>query len=534
MAETLKTDVLVVGAGPAGSVIAARLAAAGRRVLLIEQGPRHGDALRRELLDRRRQRLGPDDFSDHVPADFKNPTVAPASPRPWYYLSASGVGGATLHWGGHTPRPTAEDLRFRTLFGRGRDWPISYDELEPWLLEAERELGVSANDDNPYASPRSGPFPMPAHAPSYFEQSVLAPGLGRLGWTAHTRPNAVASTPYRGRSACLACRACSVCPSGARYSADRVHVPLLVDQPTGTLRAGLKLRRLEVGKDGRRVTAAHCVRLEDRGEVVIEAGTVVLAQNAVETPRMLLLSADDRHHRAGLGNAGGQLGRGFSDHFMTFFWFELDREVGRGLPYSSMNCERFRGKADRDRRGTFSINFLPMPVEWDWVPPFMMQDLAVQGDRLTLAELRRGFTRGVLGYGIHEHGGDGTLALDPVQRDGFGDPLARVALVPSEWDRAGLDLLEQLRADLAGVLRARRSWSYWSRGESFFASHPSGAAAMGRSPETGVCDRNARVFGLDNLYVAGSAVFPHQGAANPTLTIVALALRLASHLGAPS
>ena len=538
MTEILKTDVLVVGSGPAGSVVAARLAQAGRRVLLIEQGGEYPAEVRRKLLDQREQRLvgsGVVDFGDDLPADFKNARVVSEQPNPWGYTWACGVGGSSLHWNAHTPRPTAEDLQVRTLYGHGRDWPISYDELEPWLLAAERELGVAANADNPYASARSGDFPMPAHAPSHFEHSVLAPGLARLGWTAHTRPNAINSRPYQERSQCQACRACTACPSGARYSADRVHARALRAQPTGTLMAGLKLRRLEVASDGAKVRAAYCQRLSDRAEVVIECETAVLAQNAIETPRMLLLSADDKHHRAGLGNAGGQLGRGFSDHVMTFFWSELDKPVGRGLAFQSLNCEHFRTKVGRDKRGTFSLNFLPMPSEIDWVPSQMMQDLAVAGDRLTLSELRAGLRRSVIGYAIHELSGDGgVLSLDATQTDGFGDPIARVALVPSDWDRAGLDELGHLQGDIAGALGARRHWADWSRGELGFAAHPSGATAMAASPEAGVCDRDARVFGLDNLYVASGSLFPHQGAANPTLTIVALALRLAHHLGAPS
>lgn len=534
MADSLHTDVLVVGAGPAGSALAAQVARAGRQVLLIEQGADYPIEARRAILDQRAQRLVGSlavDFNDAAPADFKNPPVASAPPGPWSYTWASGVGGSTLHWNAHTPRPTAEDLEVRTRFGHGRDWPIGYAELEPWLVAAERELGVSANADNPYASPRSAEFPMPAHAASHFEAEVLVPGLRRLGWTAHTRPNAINSRPYQQRSQCLACRACTACPSGAKYSADLVHARQLRAQPTGRLMTGLKLRRLEVSRDGKRVIAAHCVRQADRAEVVITSDATVLALNAVETPRMLLLSADARHHPAGLGNAGGQLGRALSDHLMTFFWYELAHPVGRGLAFPALNCEHFRTPAGRDRRGSFSLNFLPMPSEIDWVPPYVMQDLAVGGDRLTLGELRRGLRQLVIGYAIHElSGSGGALTLDPDRRDGFGDPLARVTLVPTAWDHAGLDEALRLQGELAGALGARRHWDGWSRREAGFAAHPSGATAIGASPDLGVCDRDARVFGLDNLYVASGSLLPHQGAANPTLTIVALALRLASRL----
>ena len=107
----------------------------------------------------------------------------------------------------------------------------------------------------------------------------------------------------------------------------------------------------------------------------------------------------------------------------------------------------------------------------------MMQDLAVAGDRLTLSELRAGLRRSVIGYAIHELSGDGgVLSLDATQNDGFGDPLARVTLVPDDWDRAGLDELGHLQGDIAGALGARRHWDGWSRGELGFAAHPSGFA----------------------------------------------------------
>ena len=101
------------------------------------------------------------------------------------------------------------------MLGR-RDCPIRYDELEPWLLRAEQEVGVSGSDDNPYASPRSGPFPMAGHAFSYFDREAFGPALTRLGITGHSCARAVPTEHYRGRSECLACRACKFCPSGAR------------------------------------------------------------------------------------------------------------------------------------------------------------------------------------------------------------------------------------------------------------------------------------------------------------------------------
>ena len=166
MAEDINTDYCIAGAGIAGAVLASKLAASGKRIVLLEQGPRFTEEDRHNMLQQ-------------------------------------------------------DDLRVKTLYGYGRDWPITYDELEPWLLRAEHQIGVSGNDDNPYASPRSGAFPMPAHLFSYFDREILGPTLKSLNMIGHSCPRAINSEPFRGRSACVACRICKFCPSGARYSPDR-------------------------------------------------------------------------------------------------------------------------------------------------------------------------------------------------------------------------------------------------------------------------------------------------------------------------
>jgi choline dehydrogenase-like flavoprotein len=318
-----------------------------------------------------------------------------------------------------------------------------------------------------------------------------------------------------------------VCPSGARYSADRVHVPRFLASPKARLETGIALVKLELDRDGKKVATALCRRLADDAEIAIRADTVVLAQNAVETPRTLLFSADPAHHPSGLGNQGGHLGVGFSDHRMRAFFMTLPRPIGRGLAFPSANCEAFRRSEVRDKHGTFSLNFLPTPLEGDWLQDDIFDHFALQGEVLDLAGLREAIAGTYLGYTVNEIRGKGVLSLDPTERDRFGVPLPHVEIDLDPWDVAGLDRLDGVVDDLSTALGAR----YKSMSAQFFAAHPSGAAAMARSPDEGACDSDARVFGIDNLFVASSALFPHQGAANPTLTISALALRLAHHLG---
>jgi len=293
-------------------VLATKLAASGKQILLLDQGPSYSETDRSAMLRRGVETMNDyADYNDDAPAatvTAHSSAVADGQVVDWAAQRLFGIGGTALHFEGIMGRPRVDDLEVRSRYGFGRDWPISYSELEPWLARAEQEVGVAGKDDNPYASPRSEPFPMPAHAFSYFDREIFGPALASLGIIGHSCPRAIPTQPYRGRSECLACRACKFCPSGARYSPDRVHIPMLNERENVTIQPGVSLRRLETNPTGDRVVAAHAIRVEDSAPLVIRAERFVLALGGVETPRLLLLSAAVGDHSAGLGNAGGQLG----------------------------------------------------------------------------------------------------------------------------------------------------------------------------------------------------------------------------------
>jgi choline dehydrogenase-like flavoprotein len=265
--QELRTDYCIAGAGPAGAVLAAKLAASGKRVALLDQGPSYSEADRSAMLRRGVETVNDyADYNDNASAATVTPhssAVPEGQVVDWLAQRLFGVGGTALHFEGIMGRPRADDLEVRSRYGSGRDWPISYSELEPWLARAEQEVGVAGNDDNPYASPRSGPFPMTGHTFSYFDREIFGPALASLGITGHSCPRAIPTQPYRGRSECLACRACKFCPSGARYSPDRVHLRIIEGRENVTIRPGVSLRRLETDPAGDRIVAAHAIRVED-------------------------------------------------------------------------------------------------------------------------------------------------------------------------------------------------------------------------------------------------------------------------------
>jgi choline dehydrogenase-like flavoprotein len=367
---------------------------------------------------------------------------------------------------------------------------------------------------------------MPAHPFSYFDREVFAPALKRLGMTGHSCPRSVNSREYGGRSACQACRACTFCPTGARYSPDRVHVPALDKQANVTIMTGASLRRLETTRKGDAIAAAHVMNLGERKPVVIRAGHYVLAMGGVETPRILMLSADGGPNREGLGNRGGMLGRGFSDHFNPLVVYDAGRHVGSRLGFETMISEHFRLRVDRREEPTFIVFASPA---LDWYPVGRhAARWAVEGASLSLVDLRESISRMVGLYIMTELEGKGKVELDPKTLDAFGDPVARVTARLSEWDLRSMAHFRKFAPRFAEAMGARHFSTVTD--ELNMGFHPSGATAMAGTPDEGVCDPNLRVFGLSNLHLVSNSVFPHMGANPPTLTIAALALRLAAHL----
>ncbi len=530
MVKEIKTDYFIAGAGIAGVLLASKLAATGKKVLMLDQGPRFSEKDRADMLQRRRETLN--DFAgynDEVPTAVVTPhTSAPPGKNisGWTNWRVFGIGGTALHFEGFMVRPVENDLKVKTLYGYGRDWPLKYSELESWLLLAEQETGVAGNRDNPYASPRSGPFPMSAHPFSYFDRDIFGPALKRLEITGHSCPRAVNSREYRGRAACMACRACKFCPTGARYSPDRVHVPKLDKYPNVTIMTKASLRRVETSKKGDRIVAAHVIQVQDKKPIVIRAERYILSMGGVETPRMLLLSADGAAHREGLGNKGGMLGQGFSDHMNPTVVYDAGRHVGSRLGFETMISEHFRMRVNRHEEPTFIVFASPA---LDWYPVGMYAaEWAVKGDSISLNDLRESIPRMIGLYIMTELEGKGKLELDRATVDAFGDPVAKVTATITDWDLRSIDHLKRFAPQLAeaiGALHVSKVTDEYNMG-----FHPSGTTAMAANPDYGVCDKNLKVFGLENLYLVGNSVFPHMGANPPTLTIAALALRLAAHL----
>jgi choline dehydrogenase-like flavoprotein len=515
----VSADVCVVGAGPAGGLVAAELAA-DHDVVVLEAGPRfHEDGRERRMERSIRPAFGPDDIWE-----MGGPRDAYTADGRDYPLNAArvkGVGGSTLHWQGMVMRLQEADFASRSREGVGADWPIDYADLRPYYARAESELGVAGADDNPFAPPRETPHPMPAFPPSYSD-SVFAEACEALGIATHSVPNARNSEPYDDAAACVGYGTCQpVCPSGAKYTAER-HVDRAAAAGARVVPEA-PVQRLEHDDSGDRVTAA--VHRRDGETHRQEARAFVLACGGVETPRLLLLSRSDAHPD-GLANASGAVGRYFMDHCFAGMGGRYDGPTRQHhVGFNTTESHRFYDVTDDG--GRFKLEFLnyagPSPVERalradDWGDPLLERLRDDYGRHLGLGALAEQLPRP-----------ENRVTLDPDRTDAHGCPVPRIEWHLGDYVRRTLARANEVQRSILAELDVDPEWVVdpETTGPAF---HHMGTTRMGTDPGASVVDSHCRTHDLSNCWIASSSVFVTGGAMNPTLTIAALALKAADHL----
>jgi len=524
-----RVDVCVVGSGPAGAILASRLAEAGHSVVVLEAGPRFdpGDDGTPPAARRRRQEdlLRPGGGDVWGMGGERDAFTSAGDRR--YPLNAArvkGVGGTTLHWQGMVMRLHERDFSLRSRHGVGVDWPIDYADLRPFYADAERELGVAGASDNPYAPPREEPHPLPAFPPSHSD-SIFAEACERLGIDMHSVPNARNSESYDGRSACAGYGTCKpVCPSGAKYTAES-HVRK-AEAAGARVIDRAPVQRLEHDRTGERVVAAMYATPD--GSVHRQrARRFVVACGGVETPRLLLLSRSERYPD-GLANSSGFVGRCFMDHLFAGVGGRVPRETRQNhVGFNTSECHQFYDDAEPVEG--LKLEFL------NYAGPSPVVEATrgdAWGDEL-LADLRDS-------YGHHLAVGalveqlprrENRVALDPSRTDDHGNPVPAIDWSIDDRTRAVIRRANRIQRRILDELGATVDWTVGpaSTGPAF---HHMGTHRMGADPGESVVDADCRTHDLDNLWLVGSGAFPTGGAMNPTLTIAALSLRAAAALDA--
>jgi glucose dehydrogenase len=357
-------DVVVIGAGVAGAIVAYRLAQASARVLILEAGSRNPS--RAQMVGNYAIAPAKTPHSPYVQAEADAKAPSPDSPTDYYvqppapqllYKSTyeRRTGGSTWHWLGHAPRLLRNDFRMKSQYGGPNlppamtDWPISYDDLEPLYCEAEREMGVAGSDaewDGLFGSQRSQPFPMSMIWPSYSDLWIADRINGKILEGAEFRvrstPSARNSELYDGRPPCAGNSICvPLCPIGAKYDGS-VHVAK-ARAAGASVWEQCVVAKLDKDGDG----SVHTVHFITYAGVSrsVTAEIVVIAAHAIETPKLLLMS--------GLANSSGQVGRNLMDHLSkSTFGIAPEKLFPFRGPPSTSGIESFRdGEFRRDRAG---------------------------------------------------------------------------------------------------------------------------------------------------------------------------------------
>jgi choline dehydrogenase-like flavoprotein len=513
-------EVVIVGAGAAGGALALELAQRGLRVVVLESGPRHDFAERHRYV---RRHLEHDDPWKTVPQELDRQTIGGSA---FYRLEGRrvrGVGGGTLHWEGYALRFHPNDFRLRSLYGVADDWPIAYQDLEPYYGDAERSLGVAGADDEPWGAARSTPFPLPPFDFSYSDRLFAAAGE-RFGIALHRLPQARNSIAYDGRPRCSACSTCQVCPTGAKASIDLTHIPRAEATGRVETRAEATVLTLETDTEGRVSAAVYAGR--DRVKRRLTARVFVLAAGAVENARLLLLSASSRFPN-GLANRSGLVGRFFSSHpSIDVIGRALQRVYPYRIGFSTAMSRKFAIERDRGTAGAFLLEFLNSAGP---TPEQIALASGLTGDALR-RHVREEFGRwlGIRAYAEPLPDRANAISLNTRVRDYFDSPAPHVHCNVGAYERAALD---DAKGVAQRVLEAMGLTDIRSLGRSF-SGHQVGTHRMGTDAATSVVDVNLRAHDVPNLYLVGSGCFVTASASPPTLTIVALAIRAARHIAA--
>ncbi len=505
-------DYVIVGVGSAGGVLLQRLARAGFSVVGFEAGP---------FWDTERDWVSDESGSHNLYWNDLRITGGKDPLALGNNNSGKGVGGGSVHWAAFTPRFHPSDFEVYTRDGVGADWPIDYEDIEPYYQLLEQEMPVAGPAWYPWGKPHGHPY---APHPMGGVGDVLIKGCTKLGIPVSAGgPVAILSASRGDRAHCIYRGFCiQACKVGAKASTLITHVPDALKNGA-EIRDNSMVSRIEVGKDGR-ASGVHYFDSEGR-EHFQRARCVIVSGYAIETPRLLLNSACPGHE-SGLANSSGTLGKYLMAQAGNVILGRFDDLIRmyKAPPAHALTEEFYETDPKRDFARGFAIQTVgPLPIA------FAKQMMAAKGQwgwglRRSMMDYNHWAALGLLGEILPWDDNRVELATGPDQKDRFGLPVAKVTFNLHENDKRLIEFgknktMEVMRA--AGATEVVQEQRY---------AHLVGGARMGASPVTSVCDKFGRTWDVDNLFVMDGSVMPTQGSANPGLTIQSLAARTADYI----
>ena len=535
-----EVDFVVIGSGAAGGIMAKQLATAGFSVVVLEQGGwgkfgRDWEYTKDELVN------GNPAPADRLMSDptrqrntFRRSDKEKAGPGTHAYGCV--VGGGTVTYGGsswrHLPWEFNEKSHVGAVAGTGlADWPITYDELEPYYTQAEWEMGISGlRVSSPFVAPMSKDYPVPP-VPLKSSGALFEVAAKKLGLTVVPGPLAIITQSYMGRTGCVNCGICSGfgCHVGARSSSAATVLPRAVATGNCEIRPWSYVREIPVDDRGR-VTGAIYFDADKR-EVFQKAKAVVLSANGSESARLLLLSKSARFPD-GLANSSGGVGKylmvGNGAGASALFEHELNDYKGvisgAGIvDYVPSDSKRgFYGGGRLTSRGfdtpiSYGLNGLsPGTARWGAAYKKALREEANHKMNIScfVTQLPLETNR---------------VDLDPDVKDDWGLPAMRITTQSHADDIKNMEFFTQKSVEILEAAGAKKVWASPVR-DGRGGAHNRGTCRMGNDPKTSVVDKFHRAHDVANLFVVDGSNFVTGGRNHPTLTIQALAFRAAEHL----
>lgn len=517
--RVVECDVCIIGSGISAAMVAEKLAGTRASVVVVEAGAEQPGPAQFAGLRQRFLRYGENPWPrDHIDG-----------------LGAAGiqsrsmcVGGLAMHWGGVTPRFAPEDFKTQSLFGVGTDWPISYDDLDPWYQEAEELMGIAGEQGPADLDPRGRPFPLPA-IPLTWNLEKLKSWAAAAGIPTWSQPSAKLTVARGARGACCRNDTCfPVCPTGAKYAPDMTWRALRASRRVD-LHAMTLVRRLRLSPTGTRIEAAEAVRRDARGAgtpVEYRARTFILAAGYVWSSYLLLLSKHPRFPN-GLANSSGLVGKYLTGHRNVQAFISLPMKLYPGInEQHSLVTKHFMRRPRVSKYVRHDLRLWESSVG-------RAPRLADDGGKLLLgnevmadwrARTQEGTAR-VRGYYDIVPDRESALTLEGTRKTPFGDPAPVITMRDAPVSRELRAFSEDTVRGVFTELARAGNGKVLRTSVDDFQDHPGGGCRMGTDAATSVVDSFGRTHDHENLFVVGAPTIVSSSCANGTLTFCALALR---------
>ncbi len=545
-----KYDVIIIGSGAGGGASAYALTKKGYKVLILEAGPFYDPSsdyqLNQSSWEKKEFPYKPQSEAKYTFAPLQNLAKSKKHLRSWNhnqgrlnttnirqgwkYHHVLGVGGSTLRYSGEAHRINPNSLKLNSRFNTGFDWPINYEDLEPYYTQAEKVIGVAGPEVQSFR-PRSQAYPLPTHPISQLSQ-YIAMGCKNLGLDWEPNSVAILSQSYDGRPNCNYCGNCNRgCPRKDKGSVDVTFIKKAIETGYCTIKPYTKVLKV-LSAAGNMIQGVITADKNNKIET-LASPLLIISAGPVQTPR-LLLNSKTEFSPDGLANASGQVGKNLME---TLSWTSSGISNSqlnsfKGLPSDSI-CWNFNNP-DSVPNAVGGCRFSLSVAESNLVGPINYAKRVAQGWGLAhKKQMINNFGKVVSITGVGEKlpNSASFISLDEENKDEFDLPLAKINSYINDNDTHILSFMRETCQKILKSAGIRKIFEEYGTYDFFSSTQTVGTCRMGKNPTTSVVNEYCQSHEWRNLYIVDASIFPSSGGGEaPSLTIQAMALRAAEHI----